>query len=205
MPSAPARADPLGQQARRLARPAAGVQAAGVRLQADLAENPRGRGFPVPRLGPQPLVFLWRVPQRVGVWPPSDLGGGAHPLSSFCPVTSAPPLTRTGGRKRHAPSVVIDTVVSLRPLRFGPQAGGGTGLAGRCRAADGSRSYRRAGCIVVSGRSRSRNDRLLPACPARQMGVSHLADAAAVSLPTLHPGGLFPALLVLLDPLELGL
>jgi hypothetical protein len=37
------------------------------------------------------------------------------------------------------------------------------------------------------------------------MGVSHLADAAAVSLPTLHPGGLFPALLVLLDPLELGL
>ena len=109
-------------------------QAAGVRWQADLAENPRGRGFPVPRLRPQPLVFPWRVPQRVGVWPPSDLGGGADPLLLFCSVTSAPPTTRTSGERRASLSP-SKPFVSLHLLRYGLQAGdgGGTGLAGRCR------------------------------------------------------------------------
>jgi hypothetical protein len=48
----------LGYEAHRLARSAAGVQAAHARHEVDPVQHAPGRGFPHPRLGAQPVVFV---------------------------------------------------------------------------------------------------------------------------------------------------
>ena len=68
--------DPLGHQAHGLARPAAGIQAAGARPESDLVQQPSGRGLPRAGLGSQPLVFFRGVPQRVYGLRPLGLDGG---------------------------------------------------------------------------------------------------------------------------------
>ena len=82
--------DPLGHRAHRLARPAAGVQAAGARSEADLVQQPPGRDLPRAGLHPQPLVLLRRVPQRVDGLRPLGLGGAHRP----CPLSARRTLVR---------------------------------------------------------------------------------------------------------------
>jgi len=73
--------------------------------------------------------------------------------------------------------VVIDTVVSLRPLRFGPQAGGGTSLAGP------------AGLLMAAGRTEGLDASWSPDVPGPGMtGCCQLAQPARwVSVTWLTP------------------
>ncbi len=69
------RADTLGHQPHRLARPAARVEAPGARPETDPVEQPRARRLPEAGLLAQPLVFLGPTPEHICHLHPATVPG----------------------------------------------------------------------------------------------------------------------------------